>query len=113
MVKIAICDDNQKDIEIIQKFLIEYMYVKDIVYSIAIFISGEELLVTNSEFDFIFLDIAMGLGMNGIVAGRKFKSFNQKTKIIYITSFPQYCQQAINNVHAFAYLEKPIQKKYL
>lgn len=111
MVKIAICDDSQKDIKIIQKFIVEYMDVKKVLYSINVFMSGEELLATNSAFDFVFLDIAMGVGMNGIVAGRKFQSFNRKTRIIYITSFPQYCEQAINNVHAFAYLQKPIQKE--
>lgn len=111
MVNIAICDDDEKDIMAIEKFVIEYMQKRDLLYRINVFKSGEELLASDREFNFVFLDIALGKGMNGIVAGKKFQSLNRKTRIIYITSFRQYCELAINNVHAFAYLEKPIRKE--
>lgn len=113
MINIAICDDSPKDIETIEKFVTEYMDERGLLYIISIFRSGEDLLASDKEFCFIFLDIAMGAGMNGIVAGKKFQELHRKTRIIYITSFRQYCELAINRVHAFAYLEKPIRKERL
>ena len=111
MINIAICDDSENDIRTIEKFVTEYMEKIELLYIISVFRSGEELLASDKEFNFIFLDIAMGNGINGIVAGKKFQVLHRKTRIIYITSFRQYCELAINSVHAFAYLEKPIRKE--
>lgn len=111
MIEIAICDDDVKDQEIIKKFVGEYMDEKNLSHVIWTFNSGEELLESDHCFSILFLDIAMGDGMNGIIAGRKFQSISRKTKIIYITSFNQYMEQAFNGVHAFAYLDKPVKKE--
>ena len=110
MIEIAVCDDNEKDIRIIDKLIIEYMNKREISYLIKKYMSGEELLECKKNFSVIFLDIAMGEGINGIDAGKKIHSLNRRTKIIYTTSFHQYMEQAFNGVHAFAYLEKPVQK---
>lgn len=111
MIEIAICDDNEKDQEIIQKFVVEYMNEKNFFHTIWTYKTGEELLESEETFNVVFLDIAMGDGMNGIIAGRKLRSISRKTKIIYITSFHQYMEQAFNGVHAFAYLDKPVVKE--
>lgn len=111
MIEIAICDDNEKDQETIQKFIVAYMSNKNYSYTIWIYKTAEELLESERMFCVIFLDIIMGNGMNGIIAGRKFRSVNRKTKIIYITNFHQYMEQAFNGVHAFAYLDKPVKKE--
>jgi DNA-binding LytR/AlgR family response regulator len=113
MIEIAICDDNEKDIRVIEKFVAEYMNKRELSYLIKKYITGEELLECKKNFNVIFLDIAMGEGINGIVAGKKMHSMYRRTKIIYTTSFHQYMEQALNGVHAFAYLEKPIQKEKL
>ncbi len=113
MIQLAICDDDKNDIEVTENFTKEYMEEKGWSYTIEVFRSGEELMLSDKEFDFIFLDIAMGEGMNGIVTGKQFQKLYRNTKIIYTTSFQQYCEQALNNVHAFAYLTKPIEKEKL
>ncbi len=110
MIEIAICDDDKKDQEIIQRFIDRYMEEKNISHVIWTYKSGEELLVSDHSFHILFLDIAMGKGINGIIAGKKFHSISRKTKIIYITSFQQYIEQAFNGVHAFAYLDKQVIK---
>ena len=107
MINIGICDDNKEDIDVIQKFVTEYMSNKKILFRMNIYISGETLLEANNKLDIVFLDIVMN-GINGIQAGINLKNVNRDTKIIYITSFSEYWKQAVNNVHAFAYLEKPI-----
>ena len=110
MIEIAICDDDEKDINVIKNYVVEYMNEKNLSHTISTYKTGEELLESNHSFNIVFLDIAMGNGMNGIIAGRKFRSISRKTKIIYITSFHEYMEQAFNGVHAFAYLEKPVVK---
>lgn len=47
-------------------------------------------------------------GINGIMTGRSIRNTNKQVKIIYTTDFPEYWTQAVNQIHAFAYLEKPI-----
>lgn len=111
MFKIAICDDNLNDIGLIKEIVEKYLDKKVILYSITEFRAGEELISTLEDFDVVFLDIVMGKGINGISAGERFHNLKTNTKIIYITSFPQYCAQAINKVHAFGYLTKPIKKE--
>lgn len=112
MIYIAICDDNEEDIYLIKELIIEYMNNSHILYKICSYPSGEALLESDDEPDILFLDIAMK-GMNGIETGKKFRSRFHHTAIIYITSFPQYLVQAINSIHAFAYLEKPVHKEDL
>lgn len=113
MINIAICDDNHDDIMLIQNYVKEFMDNSKIGYSIVLCTSGEELLQTKILINILFLDISMGKGMNGILVGKNIKKFNNEVKIIYITNFSKYWKEAVNSVHAFAYLEKPILKKNL
>lgn len=111
MVEIAICDDNEKDREVIKDYVEEYLTKANFPHDISTYKTGEELLESNHTFQIVLLDISMGNGINGIIAGKKFQSINRRTKIIYVTSFYQYMEQAVNGVHAFAYLKKPIEKE--
>ncbi|MGB8452159.1 MAG: LytTR family DNA-binding domain-containing protein [Anaerocolumna sp.] len=110
MFTIVICDNNKKDTIKLEIIVKSYMDTKSIPYQINIFKSGEELLEFHDKFDLIFLDIAMD-GINGIQAGKKMREINRNAKIVYTTNYQQFCIQAMNNVHAFAYLEKPITKE--
>lgn len=107
MIKIAVCDDDEKDLKKINDIIKSYMEEKPIDYTIDNFESGEELLGAEDKFDLIFLDIVME-GINGIQTGRKLREMNRKTKVIYITNYREYCEQAVNIAHTFAYLEKPV-----
>ncbi len=61
-----------------------------------------------SSIDIGILDISME-ELNGIKLGRKSerKKF-PNVKLVYITSYEEYCMQAINEVHAFSFLCKPL-----
>lgn len=109
MLFIAICDDNKKDSARIAKFIKNYMKSGSIPFQINIFKSGEELLRFEGKFDLIFLDIAL-TGINGIQVGKMIWEMNRNVKVIYTTSYKQFCRQAVNYVHAFAFLEKPVTK---
>ena len=109
MLLIAICDDNKSDSVRIAKFVKGYMKSVSIPFQIITFRSGEELLDFHGKFDLIFLDIAL-TGMNGIQIGKTLWEMNRNVKVIYTTSYKQFCRQAVNFVHAFAFLEKPVTK---
>lgn len=112
MFNIAICDDEIKEAEAIEIMLEEFMKKNTVIYKISIFNSGEELIASLEKFDFVILDILMR-GMNGIETGMKLYQRNRQIKLIYITNYNEYCNEAVNNVHAFAYLLKPIRKEQL
>ncbi len=109
MLSIAICDDDKSDAAKIEALIKDYMSLKQMPYQLKRFHSGEELLEAKEVFELLFLDIALG-GMNGIQVGKLIRETNHNAKIIYTTSYKQYCKQAVNRVHAFAYLVKPITK---
>ena len=114
MLQIAVCEDEQADrdhlIGILKPLLDKYIESEE--YRITNFISGGELLQSDDSFHLIFMDIMME-GRNGIETGQELYSRNHSAKIIYITNFGQYCMDAVNTVHAFAFLEKPVSTEAL
>lgn len=110
MIQIAICDSHEEDIEKVKNLIVECMENKNMPYKISIFLSGERLVNSNHKFDIIYLDILLKEKINGITTGKIIRNNDKITKIIYIAHFPSHFEEAINDVHAFAYLEKPLQK---
>lgn len=108
MMRIAICDDDVKDAQMLYEYVSDYIKEHQLNANIHVYHTGEELLKSEYMFKIIFLDISMGEGIDGISVGKMFHSHNWNTKIIYTTNFEEFCEQAFNNVHAFAYLSKPI-----
>lgn len=111
MILIGLCDDMAEDIEVLGRFIEKYMDRRKLSYKIFKFLSGRELLESEQKFDILVLDIVIEEGINGIIVGEKLQKRYEKTKIIYTTNFSGYCSQAINKVHAFAYLEKPVSEE--
>lgn len=108
MIKIAICDDEERELERTQKLLAEYTQEK---LSVKAFRSGETLLAAGERFDVILLDIDME-GLNGIETARRIRLVDKEVKLIYLTNYCDYITFAFA-VHAFAYLLKPVQKEEL
>lgn len=107
MINIAICDDEKKDIVHLKSILQEVMDKYSMNYDIQEYESGESLMQAASLFHLIFLDIVMN-GKDGMEIGRQMRRKSQGTKIIFQTNFGQYCKEAVNKSHAFAFLEKPL-----
>ena len=110
MLEVVICDDDKEDLDkatlMLDKILSEYQ----VQYQIRSFLSANELLNSNDKIDIGILDISME-ELGGITLGRKLKEKNHDIKIIYITSYEEYMAQAINKVHAFSFLCKPINEE--
>lgn len=108
MIKIAICDDCKQDIEKLETMLLQIMNKYSIPCNIKKYENGESLLDMPLAFHLIFLDIIMD-GKSGIEIGKQIYRKNKSVKIVYQTNFNEYWRGAINQSHAFAFLEKPIQ----
>lgn len=113
MMQIAVCDDNGKDIQYLKHYLKEILGKYSIQYHVKEYKSGEELLKEPLIYHLIFLDIVMENGKNGMEIGKQIYRRNRTVKIIFQTNYGQYCQEALNKSHAFAFLEKPLQKSAL
>lgn len=112
MINIVICDDDRGDLEYIFNLLQEILSTCNWDYHIHQFTSAIELLKSIKKLHIAILDISMN-DINGIELGEKVKAFCPEAEIIYTTSYEQYCIQAINEIHAFSFLSKPVEKQKL
>ena len=108
MLEIAICDDDIADLECAVNMLHKIFTSQKIAYHIEQFASANQMLENISNIDIGILDISME-ELNGIKLGRKLKEKFPDVKLVYITSYEEYCMQVINEVHAFSFLCKPLE----
>ena len=104
-MRILICDDEQKLIDLELSILQEYCRSTNIAATFFTF--TDSLSAGNiGEFDIAFLDIDMEK-LNGIELARKLRSKNPTSIIIFVTNFIQYAPEGYE-VNAFRYLLKSI-----
>lgn len=108
MLEIAVCDDDIADLECAVNMLHKIFTSQKIAYHIEKFMSANQMLENISNIDIGILDISME-ELNGIKLGRKLKEKFPDVKLVYITSYEEYCMQVINEVHAFSFLCKPLE----
>ncbi|MEG0074693.1 MAG: LytTR family DNA-binding domain-containing protein [Eubacterium sp.] len=106
-MKIGICEDSIFDIQKIRQILEDWGKEKNIQIDFHEFMSGEKLLEAKIKFDVLFLDIQLP-GINGDAVAQKVRDENQGVNIIFFTAYSEYMRVALG-VHAFDYLEKPIE----
>lgn len=105
-MNIAICDDEKRFRDFLEKNLRAYFDEKSIVLNIFQFSSGEELLSVDLQFDLVFLDVQMG-NMNGIEVGKALLHKNPHGINFVITAYNGYLDDAFQ-IHAFRFLSKPL-----
>ncbi|GFI03910.1 transcriptional regulatory protein YpdB [Lachnospiraceae bacterium] len=107
MIRIAICDDDKKDRNRLCGLIDKYMESKKIEYYLFQFESGENFLASNCLPDVLFIDILMD-GKDGIQVALEYKRINRNILIVYITNVSHKMGIAVNQVHSFGYLVKPV-----
>lgn len=105
MLRIAICDDNSVQLDIIQKEL-EKTIPEDISYSINTFDSETaftEMLKSGScIYDIIFMDIVLGdTGSSGIDLVHKVNFLNPECQIIYISQYLEFAPDVYDTQHVY------------
>lgn len=107
-LKIAICDDEAKDVEQIYTYLQNFEIRYDINFEISKFCSAKDILSeydTTNPFHVIFLDVEMP-DMNGIELAKHIRQHNDKrVQIVFVSNYPRYMRDSFE-VHPFHYLTK-------
>jgi len=111
LYRVAICDDEERQRELVKAILITLSIKSNIDFEIELFGSGEQLVSyyerRENPFHILILDIEMG-GLNGIQTARRIRALNNlDEQIIFLTSYPEYMVESFD-VMTFQYLIKPI-----
>lgn len=110
ILNVAICDDEEKDITVINKYLEHFEMDNDIDFNIYLFRGGSELLEHYSksgDFHIVFLDIEMP-GENGLTIANHIRNDinDNYVKIVFVSNYPEFMQDSFN-VQAFHFFPKP------
>jgi two-component system response regulator LytT len=107
VIKIAICEDEKEQQELLKVYINQIFEELSIKYKLEILNSGEELLENYlKDTDILLLDIQMGQ-INGMNTARKIRTLDDKVEIIFITSLIEYALEGYE-VRAYRYLIKPV-----
>lgn len=106
MIDIAIVDDSQILCEYIRECCLNYYLENKEDISVDIFLNGTSLLESNKQYDFIFLDIELGID-NGIEIAKRLRKRDKQVQIIIISGYEKYKFDAYS-IHCFDYIDKPI-----
>lgn len=107
--KIAICDDNQTDIQYMQTLVNRWAEDAGVQVHLASFLSAEAFLFHYAEqkdYDILLLDIEM-TGMDGVTMAKCVRQENETVQIIFITGYSDYIAEGYE-VSALHYLMKPV-----
>lgn len=109
----ALVDDVKKEREMIRAELEEFAREKKTELQLDEYSSGEEFMRSfiPGSFDIIFLDIYMD-EMTGIDTARKIREKDDQSMIIFLTTSHEHMGDAFA-IHAFDYVEKPIDEERL
>lgn len=100
-----ICDDNQRDIDIIQRYFSQYCEEHIIEFECDTFTSGKEAIASDKFYNIAFLDVEID-SVTGIEIAKKLKKKNRSIVIFIITSYKKYMDAALD-LYALRFLEKP------
>lgn len=110
MLRIAICDDQPSERELLSRFLRAYFAAHPYEYILTEYARGETLVDDYEDglvsFDLIFLDIYMD-SMLGMEAARGVRRFAPRVPIVFLTTTPDYALESYD-VCAYSYLIKPL-----
>lgn len=106
MLKIAVCDDEERIREFIKAVIGQTLHVEADLYA-----SGVLLLEAEVSYDIYILDICLGQEENGMEIAKKLRSRTDAV-LIFITALQEYVYEAYD-VEAFRYLLKPVEEQKL
>lgn len=111
-MRILLCDDDEKILQQMNQYLLEFFHLAKLCPpQIKVYTSGDELAASGDVGDIAILDVEMP-GLSGIHVGEKLKRLNPHIKIMILTSYMDYLDEAMK-FHVFRYLSKPVDKSRL
>lgn len=112
-MKLAICDDNQEELDSIVQMLEDYRTARGLTFLCKAFTSSVELasVAQKGSFDLYLLDILMP-ALDGMALAKEIRSFDKASPIIFLTTAPEFALESYE-VKAANYLLKPLKKETL
>ncbi len=107
VIRIAICDDEEIICKGTKKSILELRPE----YEVDIYNSGEQLVLSDMEYDIVFLDIEMP-DKDGMTIAKELRDNNYSGHIVFLTGHTEFMTDAFK-VKAFRFLEKPIDMEEL
>ena len=108
MIKIAIVEDERKDVDRIKRFILQFSEDENLAFSIECFKQGINFIEDyNPDYDIIFMDIDMP-NMSGLETAKRLRRLDSTVCLIFVTNMAQY---AINGyeVDALDFMVKPVE----
>jgi len=107
MLRIALCDDDWKDLARLERDVLAFQaaYDPDVEFELRAYASGADLLAAiarGERFHIILLDVVMPL-CDGIETAREIRLTDKAVKIIFLTASAQFALDSYD-VKAFSYL---------
>lgn len=113
-MRIAVCDDNREALDELTGYITEYFAERgEQAPEVCSFRSAGELIgeMRAEKFHIYFLDVFLP-ELNGMEIGRMIRAEDQEAVIVYITVSREFAFEAFG-VHAFQYLQKPVDRASL
>lgn len=111
-MKIAICDDERSERQLLCKYVEEWAAGKGLRAELRCFDSAESFLFCwedEKDYGVLILDIEMG-SMSGMELAKKIREGDSDIPILFVTGYAEYMQLGYD-VKALHYLMKPIDRK--
>ncbi len=106
-MEVAIVDDVKEELELVQKYLMDFSRDYSENFQITAYETGEQFLEDFKEqFDLIIMDIDMP-GINGIDTAREIRKNDEHVVLMFVTAMPQYALTGYE-VDAIDYVIKPV-----
>lgn len=113
MLQIAICDDQPRELAIINEYITEYLDTYSLEAEVKKYSHPDKLLtaIEDKSFHLYLLDVVMPM-LSGIELGKEIRRLDREAQIIYATTEPQFALQAYA-ASPLNFLIKPIKKQSL
>lgn len=108
-MRIAVCDDDEREISRIGKLITEYQMSREKSVDCHYFMSSTDFLceLRGGEYDLVLLDVLMP-GAGGIQAAKELRELDKNVRIIFVSASPEFAVESYS-VGAYYYLLKPIE----
>lgn len=113
-INIAICDDEKVQVELLERYVINWAKENNIKVEIELFYNAESFDFAwsmDKKYNILLLDIEMP-GKNGIELAKRIRKIDSLINLIFITAISDYISEGYD-VEAINYLIKPIKETKL
>lgn len=113
-MRIAICDDEPEQVEILREYLIRALFRMNMDMRISTFTEGRRLVESvraGEGFEIVFLDIRLR-DMNGIDAAKRIREKDRNALVIFVSGRTDFVLKGYE-ARAFRYIVKPVSERVI